>query len=285
MRGMFPWLLMWTVLPLIPFVIAEQIWPVHKAPNWRDYGMNILICFSSSYLALPMGIAAGIWSARVRHLLPWEPFSFTFHDIGAIPFAGPGLEILAMIFVPLFVHDFWFYWSHRLEHRVPVLWEFHKLHHNDELMNTSTFARDHFLQDVWRSFFSIFTLGLVMNLSFSDAGKAALYSNIFLFALSMFYHSAIRVRVPWLDRILVTPQVHRIHHSVDPEHHNKNFVDVLPIFDIVFGTYYRPGKEEFPATGLGTESPAPHSIWAAQFSPVLAVWKMLAPKRDLEPQV
>ena len=284
MRGMLPFLVIWTILPLIPFIIAEQIWPVHRAPRLRDYGMNTLISVSSAYLALPLGIAAGIWSAQVRHFLPWKPISFSFHNLGAIPLAGPVLEILAMIFVPLFVHDFWFYWSHRIEHRVPVLWEFHKLHHNDELMNTSTFARDHFLQDVWRSFFSIFTLGLFVNLSFSEAGKAALYSNMFLFGLSMLYHSAIRVQLPWLDRILVTPQVHRIHHSVDPQHHNKNFVDALPIFDILFGTYYRPEREEFPATGLGAESPAPHSIWKAQFGPLLAVWDLLMPKRNLELQ-
>ena len=46
--------------------------------------------------------------------------------------------------VPLLLHDAWFYWAHRIEHRVPLLWEFHKLHHSDELMNASTFARDKF---------------------------------------------------------------------------------------------------------------------------------------------
>jgi sterol desaturase/sphingolipid hydroxylase (fatty acid hydroxylase superfamily) len=102
--------------------------------------------------------------------------------------------------------------------------------------------------------------------------------------MSLFYHSAIRVRLPWLDRILVTPQVHRIHHSIDPQHYNKNFADALPIFDIVFGTYYRPDKEEFPATGLGSEYPAPRSIWSAQFGPLLALGNMLVPKREPKPQ-
>ena len=184
-----------------------------------------------------------------------------------------------MIFVPLFLHDFWFYWSHRIEHKVPVLWAFHRLHHSDEHMNTSTWARDHFLQNAWRAFFSVFTLGLIVDLDLTEAGKAALYSNMFLAGLSLFYHSAIRARLPWLDRILVTPQVHRIHHSVDPEHYNKNFADALPIFDIVFGTYHRPGKEEFPATGLGQTFPAPRSIWSAQFGPLVAVGGMLLSRR------
>lgn len=278
LKGMFPGLLYWLVLPLIPFIVAEQLWPVGNAPRWRDYGMNLLISFSTVYLSLPLGIIAGLLSAQARQLLPWKPVSFTFHNIGAIPSAGPALEILAMIFVPLFLHDFWFYWSHRIEHKVPVLWAFHRLHHSDELMNTSTWARDHFLQNSWRAFFSVFTLGMIVDLDLTEAGKAALYSNMFLAGLSLFYHSAVRARLPWLDRILVTPQVHRIHHSVDPEHYNKNFADALPIFDIVFGTYHRPGKEEFPATGLGPDFPAPRSLLSAQFGPLAAVSSMLRPK-------
>ena len=126
-------------------------------------------------------------------------------------------------------------------------------------MNTSTWARDHFLQNSWRSFFSVFTLGLFFDLDFADAGKAALYSFMFLAGLSLFYHSAIRVQLPWLDRILVTPQVHRIHHSIDAVHHNRNFADALPVFDIIFGTYHRPEREEFPppAWVRSTERRAP----------------------------
>ena len=124
-----------------------------------------------------------------------------------------------MIFVPLFLHDAWFYWAHRIEHRVPALWAFHRLHHSDALINTSTWARDHFLQNSWRAFFATFTLGMIVDLDLSEAGKAALYSTMFLSALSLFYHSAIHVRLPWLDRALVTPQVHRIHHSTDPQHY------------------------------------------------------------------
>ena len=279
-KGMFPNVLYIGVVPMIPFIIAEQIWPVGEAPSWRDYTRNILIFLSTALLSLPLGVAAGLWSSELRHFLPWKPFSFTFREIGAVPRIGPGLEILAMIFVPLFIHDCWFYWSHRIEHRVPLLWEFHKIHHSDERMNTSTWARDHFLQESWRAFFSVFTLGMIVDLDLTDAGKAALYSTLFLIGLSMFYHSAIRVKLPWLDRILVTPQVHRIHHSIDSQHHNKNFADVLPIFDILFGTFHRPGKEEFPATGLGPSSPAPASAWSAQLRPLVAAGYLLGSKRN-----
>src|SRR5947207_3291340 len=239
-KGSFPGIVYWLLLPLIPFIVAEQLRPVGRAPRFRDYWLNIFISLSTAYVSRPLGIAAGLLSEQLRHLLPWKPLSFSFRDLGTLPVLGPELQIVAMIFIPLFIHDCWFYWSHRVEHRLPVLWQFHKLHHGDELMNTTTWARDHFLQEGWRAFFSIFTLGLFVDLKLADAGKAALYSAMFLVALSMFYHSAIRIHLSWLDYLVVTPQVHRIHHSALPEHRDKNFADALPIFDILFGTFERP---------------------------------------------
>ena len=70
-------------------------------------------------------------------------------------------------------------------------------------------------------FFSLFTLGLIFDLELKQAEEAAMVSNLFLVLLSQFYHSAARIRLPWLDRVLVTPQVHRIHHSLDRKHHEK----------------------------------------------------------------
>ena len=273
-RNATPGLLFGPLL-LVPFFIAEQVWPVERRPGWRDYGLNILISASSVYLALPAGMAAGICSIHLRGLLPWEALAFSFDSIAAVPLAGPALEVLALVFVPLLLHDAWFYWAHRIEHRVPVLWEFHKLHHSDELLNASTFGRDHFLQAVWIGFFPAFSLGLIFDLTVLQTGKAAMYSSLFLVLQSMLYHSALRLRLPWLDCVLVTPQVHRIHHSRDPHHYNCNYADVFPFFDILFGTWRRPGPQEFPSTGLGHGDSAPRSLWQAQVGPIVAAARIL----------
>jgi sterol desaturase/sphingolipid hydroxylase (fatty acid hydroxylase superfamily) len=263
------------IVAIIPFAIAERLRPAREVPRIRDYVANIAISSSTLILALPIGIAAGMWSGKLRGLLPWQPVSLTFSDLAQVPIAGSALEVLAMIFVPLLLHDVWFYWSHRLEHRIAFLWQLHQLHHSDTNMNVSTYARDHFLQTGWRAFFSIFTLGLIFDLDLKEAGRAALYSTLFLTFWSMFYHSAIRVQLPWLDRILVTPQVHRIHHSADTAHLNRNFADVLPLFDILFGTFHRPAPDEFPPTGLGADHPPPRSWWAAQFEPLVTAFRSL----------
>jgi sterol desaturase/sphingolipid hydroxylase (fatty acid hydroxylase superfamily) len=275
LRGTLIFMLVANLL-LVPFIIAEQIRPVHRRPMLRDYGFNIFISFSTTCLALPIGMTAGFLSEKLSGFLPWDRINFSYSNIADVPAIGSALQFGAMIFMPLFVHDFWFYWAHRIEHRVKFLWEFHKIHHSDELMNSSTWARDHFLQSAFRAFFPALTLGLVFNINAVQAGQAALFSALFLTLLSMFYHSAIRVRLPWMDRVLVTPQVHRIHHSTQPEHFNRNFADALPIFDIVFGTYHRPGKDEFPETGLQPEFPAPKSVFRAQWAPVISAVRTLS---------
>jgi sterol desaturase/sphingolipid hydroxylase (fatty acid hydroxylase superfamily) len=269
---MAPMVIIFSVLAIIPFAVVEQIWPVERRPTVREYITNVLVSISGLILSYPFGVLAGLWSEHVRDHLPWHAISPSFAAIGRVLTVGPALEIPVMIVVALILHDGWFYFSHRLEHSVPLLWEFHKIHHSDENMNASTYERDNFLQTAFRAFFSVFTLGLIFDLDLKEAGQAAYYSSVVLSVWSMFYHSAIRIELPWLDRVLMTPQLHRIHHSVDPRHHNRNFADVFPVFDIVFGTFLKPSPGEWAKTGLGAEFPPPQSFWSAQFRPLHAAW-------------
>jgi sterol desaturase/sphingolipid hydroxylase (fatty acid hydroxylase superfamily) len=259
---------------LLPYILLERWRPVATPPTWREYLTNFAISTSTIAVTAPIGLAAAHAAYAIRQNAPWPTLAFTFSDIGiGMPAVDPALRILAMIFIPLLMHDLWFYWSHRLEHKVRFLWRFHQLHHSDINMNASTYARDHFLQSTWRAFFSMFTIGLIFDLELKDAEQAALLSNLFLILLSQFYHSATRIQLPWLDRILVTPQVHRLHHSVLPKHQDKNFADALPIFDILFGTYVRPARDEFPETGLSDGTKPPAKWWQAQIAPVASIFK------------
>ncbi|WP_197053224.1 sterol desaturase family protein [Sphingobium herbicidovorans] len=194
--------------------------------------------------------AAAIWASQATGL----QLNLIHPDrIGlGLPVVDEALRILAMILVPLAVYDFWLAFSHRLEHHVPALWDIHQVHHSDRWMNPLTVFRDNFLQIQWRSFFSMLTIGLFVDLNFKEGGQAAVYSQLFLFAWAALCHSNIRVELPWLEGILVTPQYHRIHHSTQAEHIDKNFADVFPLFDMLFGSYVRPRKGEFPETGLAS---------------------------------
>ena len=66
-------------------------------------------------------------------------------------------------------------------------------------------------------------------------------------------HVNIRVSFGRFALWVQNPQYHRIHHSIEPQHFNKNFCKLLPIIDVIFGTAYKPGDDEFPATGLAGE--------------------------------
>lgn len=252
----------------IPYIIAEQIWPARTRPRWTDYLMNFGIAISTLVLSLPLGMLAAIAAAKLHQAIGWQPLSLPFDYLSAVPLVGPLLTGLFLMIAPLLLHDLWFYWSHRLEHRIPTLWAFHSLHHSDPHLNCMSANRDHFLQTAWRSFFSIFTLGLLIDLDMKNAGAAAMLSQMALMLWSMFYHSAIRVQLPWLDRVLVTPQVHRIHHSRDPRHFDRNFADIFPFMDILFGTYEKPVRGEFCDTGLDDPFLSPRSLAAAQINPL-----------------
>jgi sterol desaturase/sphingolipid hydroxylase (fatty acid hydroxylase superfamily) len=278
------WIVLWATLPgvafvtlllPIPFIIAEQLRPALMRPRWQAYALNMAIGITVVLLAAPIGVAAGMAAASVQAALGWQPIAIPFDRIEAIGGIGPVLKGILLMLAPLILHDMWTYWAHRLDHRLPVLWAFHSLHHSDREMNCTTWGRNHFLQTGWRSFFSVFTLGMIFKLDYIEAGQAALLGQMAFMLVSLFCHSAIRVELPWLDHILVTPQVHRIHHSVKRDHHDRNFADLFPIFDIVFGTYCAPVRGEFPETGLNDNEVNPSNPLNAQIEPLTRAMQTL----------
>ena len=95
-------------------------------------------------------------------------------------------------------------------------------------------------------------------------GVATVYGLMFMF-FAMFPHMNIRLELGPLTRLILGPQLHRIHHSVYREHFNTNFAGAFPVWDLVFGTYRAPGRGEFPPTGLpetpGRPSPLHALLW------------------------
>lgn len=241
-------------------------YPVVKIPA-KAYLTNALAAVALGVIGIPLAYITGaiaIWASQATGI----QLNLIHPDkIGlGLPVIDEGLRVLAMIVVPLAVYDFWLAFSHRLEHYIPALWDIHQVHHSDRWMNPLTAFRDNFLLIQWRSFFSMLTIGLFVDLNFKEGGQAAVYSQLFLFAWAALCHSNIRVELPWLEGILVTPQYHRIHHSTHPEHIDKNFADIFPVFDMLFNSYVRPKKGEFPKTGLASGE-AIDGIGGVIFSP------------------
>jgi sterol desaturase/sphingolipid hydroxylase (fatty acid hydroxylase superfamily) len=92
-----------------------------------------------------------------------------------------------------------------------------------------------------------------------------------------FTHANLKLRLGIFTPVITGPQLHRIHHSNLPQHHKKNFAQFFPIIDIMFGTYYKPGDDEFPTTGIGgVPSDLPMSY---TFIRPFGLWKKMSKKK------
>ena len=143
-------------------------------------------------------------------------------------------EVVAII-VSVIVLDLVIYLQHRLFHAVPLLWRLHRVHHADLEFDVTTGVRFHPLEIVLSMLIKI---GAVAALG--APAVAVLVFEVLLNATTMFNHANIKLRQP-LDRIVrlvvVTPDMHRVHHSVRREETDSNFGFSLPWWDWVFRTY------------------------------------------------
>jgi sterol desaturase/sphingolipid hydroxylase (fatty acid hydroxylase superfamily) len=143
------------------------------------------------------------------------------------------------------------YASHRLFHAVPFLWRLHAVHHLDTEFDVTTSHRHHTVEIAAVSLLFVPIVALLGAPLIVVASVALLRVSV-----SLFSHSNLAVpnRLDRLLRwVLITPDFHRVHHSVDPRHTNSNFGAVLPWFDYLFGTATRKPFDEQPSMTVGLE--------------------------------
>ncbi|MGP8304970.1 sterol desaturase family protein [Vibrio sp. YIC-376] len=131
--------------------------------------------------------------------------------------------------------DFVIYMQHIVFHRIPFLWQIHRMHHADLDIDVTTGARFHPIEIVISM---VVKIGAVCVLGVSPI--AIVIFEIVLNASAMFNHSNARLALPvdaWLRKVIVTPDMHRVHHSVIPRETHSNFGFFLSVWDRLFGTY------------------------------------------------
>jgi sterol desaturase/sphingolipid hydroxylase (fatty acid hydroxylase superfamily) len=141
------------------------------------------------------------------------------------------------------------YWFHRFQHSVPFLWSMHSLHHSAEAMTAVTAARHYWFE---RAIVIAFLPNLALLFKIPPQVLVVIP---YLYLFDLMAHLNLKASFGPFKYILNTPQYHRIHHSIEPQHYNKNFCKNFPIIDIVFGTAWIPAKDEFPRTGVPNERP------------------------------
>lgn len=160
------------------------------------------------------------------------------------PSAAVNSALTVVLFV--FLADFFYYWWHRLQHLLPLLWDQHAVHHSDETVNTATAVRQHWSEFVFQGFLVSLPVLLVLK---TDAATI-LAASILMHVWSFFNHLDAKVSLGPLSILVSGPQFHLVHHSVEPKHRDKNFAAYLPLWDYLFGTLHVPEPGERPSTGL-----------------------------------
>lgn len=206
------------VIYLLLFVL-EQRFPLRstRRPLWRRVGVNVIITF------LALGTAAITVSPTVGYLLGLSP-EYQFGLLGQLH-----LPIWLEFGIAFLLFDWSFYWWHRVNHLIPLLWRFHNVHHVDPDLDVTTAFRFHAVEIGYSSAFRAIQVILI--------GPAAwmyfMYEFMFLSG-TLFHHSNIKLPLRTerlLNKLFVTPRMHGIHHSSVRHETNSNYSTVFSCWD------------------------------------------------------
>lgn len=212
--------------------------------------------------------------------VPWKEVVFNLNSGHILLWVFRGVEILAFGLVlrhlsidwvgewPLIwqwtfafiAWDFCFYWMHRLHHKLRPLWAIHVVHHQGEHFGLSLGVRNS-----WYSSLTNFPFVAVLAVLGVPLEIFVAVSS-FHYGVQFYNHNALVRTSGFLDRILVTPSNHRVHHGIDPLYIDRNFGGTFLIWDKIFGSY-QAERDDIPmrfgvAAGAGGV-PSHNPLWAS----------------------
>ncbi len=160
----------------------------------------------------------------------------------AVVHIKPGILVYVIAFITL---DFAGYWVHRIEHRYNIFWNNHIIHHSSEEFNLACALRQSVSEIL--KIFSVFLLPAA--LLGVPAPVIAIVAPIQLFA-QFWYHTQHIHKMGWLEKVIVTPSHHRVHHAINPQYIDKNFAQIFIIWDKLFGSFQEELEEVPPVYGI-----------------------------------
>jgi sterol desaturase/sphingolipid hydroxylase (fatty acid hydroxylase superfamily) len=235
----------------------ESLRPAHREQPIAHVGFNIVYTFV--FLSLTNLIVPALQPITKPLIDSWGlhiPISF--------PDSFWGQTLQTLMF--LFILDFFYYWFHRSQHTFPWFWAQHKIHHSEFSLNITTGNRHHWLEEPIRVFLIWLPIGFLFQQK--PVTIAWLWSSFLLWGY--FIHMNLRLNMGPLTPVFCGPQLHRVHHSNLPQHQDKNFAAFFPVFDVLFGTYCKPERDEYPTTGLHDREDL-NGLYRASAAPFL-VW-------------
>jgi sterol desaturase/sphingolipid hydroxylase (fatty acid hydroxylase superfamily) len=213
------------VIFILLFAGLEIIWP-------RRVGGEL-----SLYRRLNNFLLLFVNFISVRYLVPLATFEAaliaTDRDIGLLNFISMPIILSAIITIIIF--DLLIYIQHIIFHKFEFLWRVHRVHHTDLEFDVTTAIRFHPIEIILSMFYKLLAVYLIGPMAF-----AIILYEIMLNAAAIFTHSNILLNSKldlFLRKIIVTPDMHRIHHSIIQKETDSNFGNIFSIWDKIFKTY------------------------------------------------
>ncbi len=232
---------------VVPF---EKIFPRHRQPLRRPHvGTDIAYALTSTPLAA-LGIIVGLVISIAS--MAWIPGLLLRPLVALLP-------PLPRMLLGVLLFDLAIYWVHRFGHEIPFMWRFHRIHHSTEHLDWVSGFRGHPLDGVLLA--PAFVLLLVAGFS-SEFSGALLVLQI---VTGLFLHANVRWRWRPLHRLVITPEFHHWHHSNEVDARSTNYSVFLPVWDIIFGTYFMPSDRR-PAV-YGIDGPVSRGILGQLWDP------------------
>ncbi len=188
---------------IIVLSVFEFLSPAEKNQTYFGKIRNI------TYITIYLLLGSFVTMLAYGLIAPWIPP----HEYVS------SLSPLVALIAYLFVMDFIFYWYHRAEHAYAPLWAVHELHHADSELNVTSSMRTHFLEYPLQFFIIAIPTTYLIKIDSSLLLPLLVIATTWLF----FTHSNVRLHLGFLSKYICGPQVHRIHHSNQKIHEDKNF--------------------------------------------------------------
>ena len=202
--------------------------------------------------------------ARVKkEQIPWKEIIFNLNSGHILLWIFRGLEIASLHFIStnysfniinewnylfqwiftFIAWDFCFYWFHRLHHKYKYLWAVHVVHHEGEHFSLSLGIRNS-----WYSQITAFPFFVILAFGGLPIEIYLGVSSIHYF-FQFYNHNSLIKNSGWLDKIMITPKHHKVHHGKNDYCINKNFGSILIIWDKIFGTFQLENKDDLVQVG------------------------------------
>jgi sterol desaturase/sphingolipid hydroxylase (fatty acid hydroxylase superfamily) len=205
-------------------------------------------------------------------------------------FVWHGASLAGFTLASALATDFATYLVHAAHHRIPLLWEFHRVHHTAEVLTPLTVYRKHPVYDLFAGGTRGLLAGLLQGVAaYAFIGRPDLITLLGINAVFAAFHVAgSNLRHthiwlafwPWLSRLLISPAQHQVHHSTAERHWNKNYGEVFAVWDWMFGTLYVPAERESLTFGvMGTDHQEHASVWDAYMVPLVNAGLLLTGRR------